>query len=43
MGKAKHQVLPKVKFQIVLEALTEGKTLRQIAKAYGIHPISVGL
>jgi hypothetical protein len=31
-----------VKFQVVLEALTEDKTLGQIAKAYGVHPISVG-
>jgi transposase len=43
MGKAKRQVSPKVKFQVVLEALTEDKTLGQIAKAYGVHPISVGL
>ncbi len=43
MGKAKHQVSPKVKFQVVLEALTGDKTLGQIAKAYGVHPISVGL
>ncbi len=41
MGKAKHQVSPKVKFQVVLEALTGDKTLGQIAKAYGVHPISV--
>ncbi len=43
MGKAKRQVSPKVKSQVVLEALTEDKTLGQIAKAYGVHPISVGL
>ena len=33
MGKAKCQVSPKVKFQVVLEALTKDKTLGQIAKA----------
>jgi len=32
MGKAKRKVSPKVKFQVVLEALTEDKTLGQIAK-----------
>jgi transposase-like protein len=43
MGKGKRQVSPKVKFQVVLETLTEDKTLGQIARAYGVHPISVGL
>lgn len=43
MGKAKGHITPKVKFQVVLEALMGDKTLGQIAKAYGVHPISVGL
>lgn len=43
MGRARHQVSPKLKFQVVLEALAGDKTLGQIAKAYGVHPISVGL
>lgn len=33
----------KLKFQVVLEALTGEKTPGQIAKAYGIHANSVGL
>jgi transposase len=43
MGKTRREVSPKLKFQVVLEALTRDKTLGQIAKAYGVHPISVGL
>ncbi len=42
MGKTRREVSPKLKFQVVLEALTGDKTLGQIAKAYGVHPISVG-
>lgn len=34
---------PKLKFQVVLEALTGEKTPGQIAKAYDVHPNSVGL
>jgi transposase-like protein len=34
---------PKLKFQVVLEALSGEKTPAQIAKAYGVHPNSVGL
>jgi len=33
----------KLKFQVVLEAISGAKTPGQIAKAYGIHPNSVGL
>ncbi len=33
----------KLKFQVVLEALSGEKTPGQIAKAYGVHPNSVGL
>jgi len=32
---------PKVKFQAVLEVL-EGKDVAQTARAYGIHPTSIG-
>ena len=34
---------PKLKFQVVLEALSGEKTTGQIAKEYGIHPNSVAL
>ena len=39
----KKQYSPKLKFQVVLEALSGEKTPGQIAKQYGIHPNSVGL
>lgn len=39
---ARKQYSPKLKFQVVLEALTGEKTPAQIAKQYGIHPNSVG-
>jgi transposase-like protein len=32
---------PKLKFQIVLEALKGDRSVGQIAKAYGVHPNSV--
>ena len=34
---------PKLKFQVVLEALREEKTPAQIAKSYGVHANTVGL
>jgi len=34
---------PKLKFQVVLEALTGEKTPGQIARQYGVHPNSVAL
>jgi len=43
MGKTKRSYSPKLKFQVVLEALTGEKTPGQIAKAYGVHPNTVGL
>ena len=43
MGKRRRQYSAKLKFQVVLEALTGEKTPGQIAKAYGVHPNSVGL
>ena len=33
---------PKFKFHLVLEVLTGDKTNAQVAKAYGVHPNSVG-
>lgn len=43
MGKTKRSYSPKLKFQVVLEALTGERTPGQIAKAYGVHPNTVGL
>lgn len=43
MGKTKRSYSPKLKFQVVLEALTGEKSPGQIAKAYGVHPNTVGL
>jgi transposase-like protein len=43
MPKGKHRYSSKLKFQVVLEALTGEKTPGQIAKARGLHPIAVGL
>jgi len=44
MGRATgKQYSPKLKFQVVLEALSETKTPAQIAKAYGVHANSVGI
>ncbi len=34
---------PRLKFQVVLEALSDAKSAGQIAKAYHVHPISIGL
>jgi transposase-like protein len=43
MVRGKRRYSSKLKFQVVLEALSGEKTPGQIAKAYGIHPNSVGL
>jgi transposase-like protein len=43
MGKRKRGLSSKLKFKIVLEVLGGDKTPGQIAKAYGVHPNSVGL
>ena len=40
---ARKRYSAKLKFQVVLEAITGEKTPGQIAKQYGIHPNSVGL
>lgn len=44
MGRATRKPYsPKLKFQVVLEALTGERTPGQIAKAYGVHGNSIGL
>lgn len=44
MGRATgRQYSAKLKFQVVLEALSGTRTPAQIAKAYGVHPNSVGI
>lgn len=42
MAKSTRRYSAKLKFQVVLEALKGEKTPGQIAKAYGIHPNTVG-
>lgn len=43
MAKSTRRYASKLKFQVVLEALQGQKTPGQIAKAYGVHPNTVGL
>jgi transposase len=43
MAKATRQYSAKLKFQVVLEALRGDKSPAQIAKAYLVHPNSVGI
>lgn len=44
MGKAtRRRYTPKLKFQVVVEVLSGQKSPAQVAKAYGVHPNSVGL
>ena len=43
MARSARRYSAKLKFQVVLEALKGEKTPGQIAKAYGIHPNTVGL
>jgi transposase-like protein len=44
MGKAtRRRYSPKLKFQVVVEVLSGQKNPAQVAKAYGVHPNSVGL
>ncbi len=44
MGRATRRAYsPKLKFQVVLEALSGERTPGQIAKAYGVHANSIGL
>jgi len=42
MGNLKRQFSSRMKFNIVIEVLTGRRTPGQIAKAYGIHPNSIG-
>ena len=39
---ARRRYTPKLKAQVVLEVLSGEKTPGQVAKAYGVHPNSVG-
>ena len=39
--RTKKSYSAQLKFQIVLEALTSGKGDAQIARAYGVHPVSL--
>ncbi len=41
--RSRKRISSKLKFQVVLEHLTSEKTPGQIAKAYGVHPNSIGL
>ena len=43
MAKATRRHTAKLKFQVVLEALRNEKSLGQIAKAYGVHPNTIGI
>ncbi len=43
MAKATRRYSARLKFQIVLEALKGDKSQAQIARAYRVHPNSVGL
>jgi len=43
MARSKRRFTAKLKLQVVLEALRGEKTPAQIAKAYGVHPNSIGL
>ena len=36
------QYSPKLKFQIAMEVLRDNKKPRQVARAYGVHPNSIG-
>jgi len=40
---AKRRYTARFKFQVVLEVLRRQKELGQIARAYGVHPITLGL
>ncbi len=39
--KSRKRYSPKLKFQVVLEALRGEREVGQIARAYGIHPITI--
>jgi transposase-like protein len=40
---AKRKYSAKFKFQVVLEILRGQKEIGQVARAYGVHPITLGL
>lgn len=40
--KGSKRYTPRLKFQVVMEVLTGQKTIGQIARGYGVHPITVG-
>jgi transposase-like protein len=40
---AKRRYTARFKFQVVLEVVRKQKELGQIARAYGVHPITLGL
>lgn len=40
---AKRKYAAKFKFQVVLEILRGQKEIGQVARAYGVHPITLGL
>jgi transposase len=42
MNKHGRRYSPKLKFQVVLDVITQDKTIGQIARAYGIHPATLG-
>ena len=41
MSKHGRRYTAKFKFQVILELLTGSKTIGQIARAYGVHPITL--
>ena len=40
---AKRRYSAKFKFQVVMEVLKGAKEIGQVARAYGVHPITLGL
>lgn len=43
MAKATRRHTAKLKFQVVMESLRGEKSLGQIARAYGLHPNTIGI
>ncbi len=41
MSKHSRRYTAKFKFQVILELLKGSKTIGQIARAYGVHPITI--
>ena len=42
MNKHGRRYLPELKVEVVLEVVTQDMTLGQVARAYGVHPATVG-